>query len=209
MIVDTTHLKDRKALLKALWNRSKPATFFSANGCAPLEFDDDAANDAINVQVPGGFQKGFIDYFCGRSIKANLSSDLVNAACYDRDNGVGAFQGVVDNMSRIQDTVPVKSYESHSFKDGFGKTTTGKDLQDSIIAVIRGYNKDAPDDSWMQFWQLIFDWDKSGLCSRDKLALMQDLIESLRSKHDNALHNPLGKFAILRLSMNESRFEYF
>jgi hypothetical protein len=40
---------------------------------------------------PHEWTEGFIDYYCGRAIKMDLSADRVNPCNYDRENGDGAF----------------------------------------------------------------------------------------------------------------------
>lgn len=41
----------------------------------------------------------YIDYFCGRAIKCDLSGDIANPNSYDLDAGAGAFQRVVNSLS--------------------------------------------------------------------------------------------------------------
>jgi hypothetical protein len=77
------------ALLKALWISSKPAAFFTFSGAIPPSFNEAEAITAV---------KSFIDYFCGRLIKTDISGDTADPSGYDRDFGSGAFQLVVDSM---------------------------------------------------------------------------------------------------------------
>ena len=42
--------------------------------------------------------KGYIDYFCYRCIKSDLSGDTANTSLYKRDTGNGAFEKVVEEM---------------------------------------------------------------------------------------------------------------
>lgn len=82
--------------MEELWKRKKPASFFNSfaalsnNVIPPSNFDKQSALKAIN--------NGYIDYFQGRCIKCDLSEDLVNPRGYDRDEGQGAFQSVVDYL---------------------------------------------------------------------------------------------------------------
>jgi hypothetical protein len=76
-------------LLKALWENSKPASFFSFSGVAPPQFDQTSANDAVN---------SYIDYFQGRMIKSDLSRDTADPRLYDRDYGQGVFQRIADKV---------------------------------------------------------------------------------------------------------------
>lgn len=38
--------------------------------------------------------KGYIDYFCDRCIKSNLSGDTADTSLYNRDAGSGAFDKI-------------------------------------------------------------------------------------------------------------------
>uniref|UniRef100_A0A6C0CAZ2 Uncharacterized protein n=1 Tax=viral metagenome TaxID=1070528 RepID=A0A6C0CAZ2_9ZZZZ len=77
---------DRDTLLEALWQRSKPGRFF-----APFDLRE----------AKKQLWDGYADYICGRVIKTDIySEDTVDPSMYDRDNGAGAFQSVVDKMRR-------------------------------------------------------------------------------------------------------------
>lgn len=74
-------------LLYRLWERQQIAPNFARRGAAPLDFDRAGAAEAV--------AGGTIDYYSGRSIKADLSLDAVDPSLYDRTAGQGAFQDVV------------------------------------------------------------------------------------------------------------------
>jgi len=78
-----------KVALKALWISSKPAAFFTFSGAMSPPFNEADAITAVT---------SYIDYFCGRLIKTDISGDIANPWGYDRDFGSGAFQRVVDSM---------------------------------------------------------------------------------------------------------------
>lgn len=59
------------------------------SGRAPPPFNEEQAKKAVTQ---------YIDYFCGRVIKSDLTGDKVDPRGYDRDNGQGAFQSVVDRL---------------------------------------------------------------------------------------------------------------
>ena len=83
---------NRDLLLEALWNASQPASFFRFSGLTSPSFDINEAKSALN--------RGYADYVCGRVIKTDIySSDTADPSMYDRDNGQGAFQRVVDRLS--------------------------------------------------------------------------------------------------------------
>jgi hypothetical protein len=83
----------KEALKRALWENSKVASFFRMNSEIPPEYNKNQAIEAVN-------NKKGIDYFCGRVIKTNLSLDNVSPWGYDRDNGAGAFQRIVDDVKK-------------------------------------------------------------------------------------------------------------
>lgn len=84
--IDITGL-NKVELLHELWNGQITASFFSFMPTMAPPFDDDNAQRAV--------QCGYIDYFCGRCIKTDLSKDLVSPRMYDRDAGDGAFMKAV------------------------------------------------------------------------------------------------------------------
>jgi hypothetical protein len=82
---------NKSRLLFALWNNSGVASVFkNAPFMAP----------SLNMAKADEAVLGYIDYFCGRCIKSDLSGDSVNPYLYDRDMGPGAFAKVVAQMRR-------------------------------------------------------------------------------------------------------------
>ena len=81
-------------LLEALWENQKVAAFFG-RGSGPA-FDHDSSSEAIS---------GYIDYFYGRAIKANLSGDTVNFLQYDRDSKISGAEVV----KRLRENGPIKA----------------------------------------------------------------------------------------------------
>jgi hypothetical protein len=89
-MVDITNI-DKVKLLEALWKNSQPAVFLSMR-CMVVDFDKNKANMAVNK---------YIDYFCGRCIKTDLSTNTVNPYLYDRDYGSGKFQQIVNSLKNV------------------------------------------------------------------------------------------------------------
>jgi hypothetical protein len=79
---------DKLELLHALWNRQIAPN----NGFYKPPFSKDAAIIVI--------KNGEIDYFCGKAIKMDLSSDVVEPRLYDRDAGKGAFMEVLNKLKK-------------------------------------------------------------------------------------------------------------
>ena len=82
-------------LIKALWERSSPAAFFTMTGLPAPAFDERSAS-----QILSGPYKYF-DYLDGRVMKISLNTDDVDPSLYDRDLGKGAFAEVVRKL-RLQ-----------------------------------------------------------------------------------------------------------
>jgi hypothetical protein len=87
-VVDITGL-DKVALLRALWEKASPASFYKSNSIPPPPFDETSASEAV---------LSCIDYFCGRCIKSDLSGCAVDPHLYDRDTYQGALADVVNAM---------------------------------------------------------------------------------------------------------------
>lgn len=93
ILLDITNIKDRDALLEALWTHSSKTTnFFTGQPIIDYPFNIETARKSL------GFN-GYADYICGRVIKANIyDSNTVNPVDYDRNNGKDAFQTVLNSL---------------------------------------------------------------------------------------------------------------
>ena len=87
--VDITGI-NKITLLASLWSNSSPAGFFKNMPEMAPPFNLQAAQRDV--------ERGFIDYFCGRLIKMDLSGDTVDVFLYERDNGQGSVQQIVNNL---------------------------------------------------------------------------------------------------------------
>jgi hypothetical protein len=74
-------------LLEELWNHARVAGFFGRN---PQIYP-------LFVPPPQDSKWSF-DYYCGRSIKTDISGDTANVCGYDRDSGRGKFAEIVANL---------------------------------------------------------------------------------------------------------------
>jgi hypothetical protein len=81
---------EKVKLLKALWEGAKPAAFFAFSGQISPVFDNASAKEAV---------KDYIDYYCGRCIKTDLSGDTADPTSYDAEWGAGSFQKIVGSLS--------------------------------------------------------------------------------------------------------------
>lgn len=88
MSIDISDL-DKVKLLQMLWENSSPAIFFNAFPIKPPSFDRENASTAV---------ESFIDYYCGRCIKMNLSGDSVDPYSYDRNYGTGTVARIVETL---------------------------------------------------------------------------------------------------------------
>ena len=71
---------DKVEVLRALWHAQNPAGFFEMTGAPSPTFEDPSS----------AILRLYIDYHCGRAIKANLSGNSFNPFLFDRDAGAGA-----------------------------------------------------------------------------------------------------------------------
>lgn len=90
---------DKVELLKELWDESSnapyftnPMTFFNMERIKPPPFDFVLAKTTVTT--------GYIDYFCGRCIKSDLSEDMAPYEGYNRTVGRGKFQAVIDRLRK-------------------------------------------------------------------------------------------------------------
>lgn len=91
-IVDVSDL-DRNALILALWQHMKPASFFSFSGVRPPSQPSHAQIE----EALGSDMK--LDYLAGRCIKTDFSNmKAVDTHWYDRDAGSGAFERVAASL---------------------------------------------------------------------------------------------------------------
>ena len=88
--VDISNI-DKVQLLRALWNESKTAGFFSSGNMITPAWDDSEASTAV---------KRYIDWFQGRVIKSDLTGNIVDPWGYDHDNGQGKFASVVASLRK-------------------------------------------------------------------------------------------------------------
>lgn len=79
-------------LLREMWKHQRVASFFGGAGINPPTFDETNANNVIT--------KGYIDYFQGRAIKADLSGDTIDPRLYDRDAGRGSLKNIVETLRK-------------------------------------------------------------------------------------------------------------
>jgi hypothetical protein len=77
-------------LLMAVWEYATPAAFYAIYLRPSPPFDESAAKDAT---------MRYIDYYCGRCIKLDLSGDTTYPIAYDLDRGAGSFQRIVERLS--------------------------------------------------------------------------------------------------------------
>lgn len=81
---------DKIALLRSLWTNQVTASFFGSGLLPAPAFSDEDATKALT--------RGYIDYFCGRAIKLDLTKDKVDPWAYDRDAGMGTLAKIVAGL---------------------------------------------------------------------------------------------------------------
>jgi hypothetical protein len=89
--VDISDL-DKFDVLKALWENSKTASFFAMMPQMAPKFSDGEARELL------ARDRAYVDYLCGRVIKTDFSKNTLDPWGYDRDNGQGSMQNVVNGV---------------------------------------------------------------------------------------------------------------
>ena len=84
---------DKAKLLAALFNASRPLGMGFLQSGARNTMTDVEAREILATG-----DGAYFDYLHGRVMKIDLSSDKVRPALYDRDNGPGAVQAVVNTL---------------------------------------------------------------------------------------------------------------
>lgn len=82
---------DKIKLLHLLWDAQNVAGFYRNMPMIAPRFDQFEAETAVTK---------YIDYFCGRCIKTDLSGDTVDPDMYDRDAGPGMFAAIVADIRK-------------------------------------------------------------------------------------------------------------
>lgn len=84
---------DRLKLLKALWEQRPPALFYCLNPHVKIpEWDEEKAKEVLKY--------GYIDYFQGRCIKANLTNDFTDSWDYNEcESEFPTFENALNKMS--------------------------------------------------------------------------------------------------------------
>lgn len=90
--VDITGL-DKAAVLAALFNNARVPRMF-----AEVKMTTEDARECIDDQG----DDLFFDYVGGRAVKADLSRDEIDPWGFDRDNGDGAMQRIIDQLRSEQ-----------------------------------------------------------------------------------------------------------
>lgn len=82
---------DKVEVLRALWERQFVAAFFYNNLAVPIpRFDASEARRAI--------KEGYIDYFCGRCMKFDMSQNTLDSTRYDHVAGQGTMAMVITEL---------------------------------------------------------------------------------------------------------------
>lgn len=82
--------KDKAVVLAALYNASHP------QGLGFLHFDPRPMTTGEAAELLS--EQTYFDYLKGRVMKVNLAGDALDPWLYDRDNGEGAAQRVIDSL---------------------------------------------------------------------------------------------------------------
>lgn len=97
---------DKAEVFAALYNNAR------AQGLGFLHYNPKPMTAEIARQRFGD-NFGYFDYVDGRVMKIDLSGDDVDTWGYDRDNGTGAVQRIIDTLRETGKTNPVETQANH------------------------------------------------------------------------------------------------
>lgn len=105
----------KAAVLAALFNASSPGGMgFLQSGAGPRVMDVEYAERLIsdmNAEMP---EELYFDYLYGRVLKVDLTDgSSFDPWGFDRDNGQGSAQRVIDILRQTQDVNPLESQQAH------------------------------------------------------------------------------------------------
>ena len=107
--MDTVSLEglDKAALFAALFNRSKP------QGLGFLHYNPEEMTAATARERFGECSECF-DYVDGRVMKVDLSGDELYTGGYNRDNGIGAAEAVIDTLRSSGNVTSADAQHAHT-----------------------------------------------------------------------------------------------
>lgn len=102
---------NKAAVLQALYNAAKP------QGAGFIHYDPTpmSAEEALKILRSG---QTFFDYLKGRVMKVELKGDSFDPSSYNRDNGEGTAEAVIDQLRKTGDTntpAIAKTHSDHTF----------------------------------------------------------------------------------------------
>jgi hypothetical protein len=102
---------DKAAVLAALYNRARP------QGMGFLHYDPNPMS-VEDAQTILNAREGvlYFDYLMGRVMKVDLSSDTFDPWGFDRDNGSGAAQSVIDALRATGQTLTEESQQAQKLQ---------------------------------------------------------------------------------------------
>lgn len=114
---------DKAAILAALYNGARP------QGLGFLHYDP----TPMTEEEARGLGHGYFDYLKGRVMKVDLSGDTLDPWLYDRDNGAGAAERIINGLRSSQNVNPEEAALNHhhgrlgaavELKERLNETTT-------------------------------------------------------------------------------------
>lgn len=132
---------DKAAVLAALYNRSRP------QGMGFLQYDPEpmtveGARTILNAREGSCY----FDYLNGRVMKVDLSSDEFDPWGFDRDNGSGAAQEVIDTLratgqlltEKSQQAQKQKTHEAANIAKGAMQRSSSVQVEDGVATFRMG-----------------------------------------------------------------------
>jgi hypothetical protein len=97
---------NKAAVFAALYNGARP------QGLGFIHYDP-APMTAEEAEKEFGNCDGYYDYVHGRVMKVDLSKNTFDPWLYDRDNGKGSAEQIINALKQNGDTNPIEAMEIH------------------------------------------------------------------------------------------------
>jgi len=94
---------DRMQIVRALWENSEPAIFFSHNSVLAPQYDEISAQSGIKKYKDGSW---VVDYVCGRKCKVTFDENGMDSKLYDCDVEKKA-SNVIDELRKTMPNMNV------------------------------------------------------------------------------------------------------
>lgn len=91
---------DKAEVLQALYNNSRPLGLGFLNPKALQDITIEECKEIIEKSIPNDL---YFDYLNGRVMKIDIADDILDSWLYDRDNGKGKAEQVINELRQSKE----------------------------------------------------------------------------------------------------------